>query len=247
MECGHQHSTRRTRTEGITEEAPAVFSSNTLEDINRYKYDVYLWTSLHTTMRLPALLDTQCAPNMIREDLAHAAGLRIESYPGDSLSQIDGTFYQPSGQVTTRIHFRGGSRTFDINFLLGPPNAQYDVLVGGNFISRNRLLIHNPAGFFLTFARETPGKFTANNLQSQLKPSTQNKRLSVSADNKRRKDGMPRLKERELKNDVGNAREIQLKNSAVKEREITGRQRLLPDVGDLTYQHYIQCSNALAA
>ncbi len=113
-------------------------------------------------MRMLALLDTQCEPNLIREDIVREAGLNIRRYLGPSLSQVDGSYYMPAGQVTTRIHFCGGKRTFKIDFLLAPSNADYDVLLGGPFISKARLLLRNPAGFFLSFARETPRRFAIN-------------------------------------------------------------------------------------
>lgn len=110
-------------------------------------------------MTMPALLDTQCEPNLIREDIVQELGLPIRSYLGPSLSQVGGGYYMPTDQVTTRIRFCGGKRTFNIDFLLAPANADYDILLGGPFISEARLLLPNPAGFFLSFARETPRKF----------------------------------------------------------------------------------------
>lgn len=110
-------------------------------------------------MIMPALLDTQCEPNLIREDIVQELGLPIRSYLGPPLSQVGGSYYKPAGQVTTCIHFCGGKRTFKIDFLLAPANADYDVLLGGPFIFEAQLLKHNPAGFFLSFSRETPRKF----------------------------------------------------------------------------------------
>lgn len=113
-------------------------------------------------MRVLALLDTQCGPNLIREDIVQEAGLHIRRYLGPSLSQVDGSYYMPAGQVTTRIHFCGGKRTFKIDFLLAPSNAGYDILLGGPFISKARLLLCNPAGFVLMCAGETLRKSTIN-------------------------------------------------------------------------------------
>ena len=152
----------RAKTEDFSDQATIAHSGNTTNDVDGYKYDIQVWTSLQTMMRLPAVLDTGCDPNMIREDIVHEAGLQIDGYTGPPLSQADGTCYMPPGQVTTRIQFCGGTRTFNVNLLLAPPDADYDVLVGGKLISSARLLIRNPAGFFLTFTRETSGKFATN-------------------------------------------------------------------------------------
>ena len=152
----------RTGTEDFSGQATAVSSRNGVETIDQYMNDVLVWTCQNTAMRRPALLDTQCEPNLIREDIAQEAGLPIRPYLGHSLSQVDGSYYMPAGQVTTHIRFCGGKRTFKIDFLLAPSNAGYDILLGGPFISKARLLLRNPAGFFLSFARETPRKFATN-------------------------------------------------------------------------------------
>ena len=154
----------RAKTEDFSNPATGALGRNAFEDDDKYQYDVQVYTSQHTTIRLPALLDTGCDPNLIREDIIREAGLPIYSYSGPPLSQADGTYYLPPGQVTTRIHFCGGTRTFNVNFLLAPPNVEYDILVGGDMISRARLLVRNPAGFFLAFGRETQGDFPRKEL-----------------------------------------------------------------------------------
>ncbi len=161
-EHGPQPGVIRAGTEDFSCQATAVPSRNVVETIDKYKYDVLVWTCQNTIMRMPALLDTQCGPNLIREDIVQEAGLHIRPYLGPSLSQVDGSYYLPAGQFTTRIRFCGGTRTFKIDFLLAPSNAGYDILLGGPFISKAQLLLRNPAGFFLSFARETPRKFANN-------------------------------------------------------------------------------------
>ncbi len=113
-------------------------------------------------MRMLAILDTGCDPNLIREDIVQEAGLPIQIYHGSPLSQAGGSQYNPAGQVTTEIQFCDGTRTFKIDFLLAPANANYDILLGGPFISKARLLLRNPAGFFLSFAQQTPGTLASD-------------------------------------------------------------------------------------
>lgn len=150
----------RARTEDFSNPAIGAPGRNAFGDADKYQYDVQVYTVQHTRIRLPALLDTGCDPNLIREDIVREAGLPIDIYPGPPLSQADGTCYLPPGQVTTRIHFCGGTRTFNVDFLLAPSSVEYDILIGGDMISRAQLLVRNPAGFLLGFAKETQGNIS---------------------------------------------------------------------------------------
>ena len=178
---------------------------------------------------------------MIREDIAHEAGLSVETYPGPPLSQVDGTYYLPPGQVTTRIHFCGGTRTFNVNFLLAPPSAQYDILIGGNFISRAGLLIRNPAGFVLKFARETPGKSLAN-----ARVITANVVDAEQTAERQRKHREAQLRDAEIekkepKTGDANGSWKPPNNNVVRETGIVGRKRPLLVMDDIIYQSYVRC------
>ena len=180
-EGGPQPGVSRARTEDFSSRAAAALSPHTPKSIDRCKYD-QVWTSQHTVITVPAMLDTGCDPNLIREDVAHEAGLCVESYIGPSLSQAGGSHFTPIGQATTRIHFCGGKRTFKLDFLLAPADADYDILLGNAFIKMAGLLEWKPTAFVLRFPRETPGKFPSNNYCRRANPSTQNKQRNVGAD-----------------------------------------------------------------
>lgn len=92
-----------------------------------------------------ARLDTGMTFNAIRQGLTLKLRYAIEDCNDVSCIVGDGTEFRPLGRVTIPFHFvnSGNAKTWDLEFVVFPDEAPFDVCLGRRFISSAHLLKSN--------------------------------------------------------------------------------------------------------